>query len=239
MEGPCAGGWTGALKAAIVRTLHSALTYSPDKRTIWRCQVCMRTIMNRKSRLTLTKKKARKSSANGVLILECLDKADPGSEGRFLSHMFNLMDVESQYTEIRSKDQLIAMLGANPFDVIHITTHGHVATEQGEFIGFWTPKGTVRLHDFPRDVLQEKIIVSTACLSGITAFAKPFIRRVGAEYYIAPGKGPKFHNAIYFGHWFYHNFFVLNYSPRKAVEKYRDDYKNPHDFKIFSRSSTR
>jgi hypothetical protein len=183
-------------------------------------------------------KRANKSSAKGVLILECLDNADPGSEGRFLSHMFNLMDVPSQYAEIRTKQQFIAMLGANPFDIVHITTHGHVPAA-GKFLGFWTPKGTVRLADFQRDVLHEKMVISTACLSGIATFAKPFIKRVSAKYFIAPGKGPKFHNAIYFAHWFYHNIFVLKLSPPKAVKKYRDGYKNPHDFKILKGVSKR
>lgn len=107
--------------------------------------------MSRGSNRPKAEKKIKKSSANGVLILECLDEIDPGSEGRFLSHMFNLMEVPSQYAEIRTKEQFTAMLGANQFDVLHITTHGHVATKNDKFIGFWTPKGTVRLTDFPED----------------------------------------------------------------------------------------
>ena len=46
---------------------------------------------------------------NGVLILECLDKSDPGSEGRFLSHMFDLMEVQHQYVEVRTKYQMISL----------------------------------------------------------------------------------------------------------------------------------
>ena len=177
---------------------------------------------------------SKKSSVTGILILECLNKTDPGSEGRFLSHMFNLMDVRSQYAEIRTKQQFIAMLGANPYDVVHITTHGYVP--QKEFGGFWTPKGTVRLTDFPPGILQGKTAISTACKSGMQKFSKEFIKLVSPDYYVAPEGSPKFHNAIYFAHWFYHNWFVLGRSPLEAVEKYRDGYKNPHDFIILTGS---
>lgn len=54
---------------------------------------------------------------NGVLVLECLDHADPGSEGRFLSHMFDLMEVEHQYVEIRTRNQLIS--GGFNFELQH------------------------------------------------------------------------------------------------------------------------
>lgn len=37
----------------------------------------------------------------GVLAQECIDRTEPDSEGRSLSHMFNLMAVTSQYVEIR------------------------------------------------------------------------------------------------------------------------------------------
>lgn len=102
-------------------------------------------------------------SDTGVLVLECIDKTDPGSEGRFLSHMFNLMDVKSQYVEIRTKAQLLTMLETSPYKTIHIITHGALTKEQ--FQGFRTPSGSVRLEAFPDDLLSDKTLVSTACKS--------------------------------------------------------------------------
>lgn len=61
---------------------------------------------------------------NGVLILECLADSDPGSEGRFLSHMFKLMKVKHQYVEAYTRYQLLALLKKSPFRLIHIATHG-------------------------------------------------------------------------------------------------------------------
>lgn len=175
-----------------------------------------------------------KSTKKGVLILECIDKPDPGSEGHFLSHMFNLMQVPSQYMEIRTKQQFLAMLGANPFGIVHITTHGSVDRREN-FLGFWTPEGVVYPNDFAKSGLQGKTIVSTACRSGSAKFANPFVKQVLPKYYIAPRKSPYFHNAIFFAHWFYHSIFVLKRQPDTAVEKYRDGYKNPHDFMVLSR----
>ena len=37
-------------------------------------------------------------SDTGVLVLECIDKSDPDTEGDSYLHMFNLMDVKSQYS---------------------------------------------------------------------------------------------------------------------------------------------
>jgi hypothetical protein len=169
-------------------------------------------------------------SDNGVLILECIGKTDPGSEGRFLSHMFNLMEVESQYVEVRSKLQFLSMLEASPYDTIHITTHGSLRKK--EFTGFWTPGGSVRLGDFPDDLLKGRTLVSTACQSGTKAFARALVEKTSLRFYIAPTESPRFHNAIFFSHWFYHKVFVLNVSIRRTVEDYREGYKNPHDFAI-------
>lgn len=171
----------------------------------------------------------RRRKIDGVLILESIDKNDPGSEGRFLSHMFNLMDVRSQYVEVRTKQQFIAMFDANPFNAV--TTHGYVTPN---FDGFWTPAGDrLRTEDFSEGSAKEKLIVSTACRSGFETFAQPFRKRVSAKYYIAPEGSPKFHNAIYFAHWFYHNVIVLKLAPCEAMKKYKEGYKNPHDFTLF------
>jgi hypothetical protein len=178
--------------------------------------------------ITTKKPKQPDSVPNGVLILECLDtkKGDPGSEGRFLVHMLNLMEVQNQYVEIRTKQQFSAMLGVNPFDVVHITTHGALKDQQ--FRGFWTPKGTVRLDDFDDGALDAKVVVATACGAGQLDFKNEFIKKVSCKYYIAPDGTPIFHNAIFFAHWFYHNLFVLKRSPPEIVTRYNDNYKNPH-----------
>ncbi|PPQ16546.1 hypothetical protein CV770_25800 [Bradyrhizobium sp. AC87j1] len=170
-------------------------------------------------------------SNTGVLILECIDKADPGSEGRFLSHMFNLMGVNSQYVEIRTKRQFLMMLETSPFKTIHITTHGAITNKQ--FRAFWTPNGAVRLEALSDDVLSDKALVSTACKSGSKAFAEALVEKTGARFYIAPTASPRFHNAILFAHWFYHKVFILKVSVPRAVRDYRDGYKNPHDFAIY------
>jgi hypothetical protein len=171
------------------------------------------------------------SKVKGILILECIDKNDPGSEGRFLSHMFSLMDVPSQYIEIRTKRQFVAMIEASPFNIVHITTHGYVTPK---FDGFWTPaEEKLWIEDFSKDSLKGKTVVSTACRSGARKFARKFRKRVSAKYYIAPEGKPKFHNSIYFAHWFYHNVIVLKLSPTVAMKKYDEGYKNPHDFTLF------
>jgi hypothetical protein len=180
-------------------------------------------------------RQAVRSRIQGILILECLDTTDPGSEGRFLSHMLNIMEAPSQYIEIRTREQLIAILKTNPFNAVHITTHGHVAGQSDKFQGFWTPKGTVRLEDLPEGSLQKKIVISTACRSGTKKFAQLLVKRLSPTDYIAPTGSPKFHNSIYFAHWFYHNVLILKLSPAEAVKKYNEGYKNPHDFVHYER----
>lgn len=174
------------------------------------------------------------AGTRGVLILECVDDADPGSEGHFLSHMFNIMEVPSQYLEIRNKQQFLAMSETSPYSMVHITTHGRVNSRETQFKGFWTPNDTVRLDDFPDDLLKGRTVVSTACLSGQKKFGKSFVERMSAKAYIAPSGSPSFRNAIYFAHWFYHNVLVLKLTPPRAIAKYNDGYKNPHGFAIFN-----
>jgi hypothetical protein len=113
---------------------------------------------------------------DGVLVLECIGKTDPGSEGRFLSHMFNLMEVESQYVEVRTKRQLLTMLESSPYNTIHITTHGSL--KNTEFKGFWTPGGSVRLGDFPDDLLKGRTLVSTRASRGRRPLPGDWSRRL-------------------------------------------------------------
>jgi hypothetical protein len=180
-----------------------------------------------------------KTTERGVLILECIDQSDLGSEGRFLSHMFDLMDVPCQYVEIRTPEQLLSLLGCSPYKYIHITTHGYVTESSKKFIGWWTPNGIVK-----KKILQplegkliNKIIVSTACNSAEKGFCDYIVDRLGCKHYIAPARNPKFHNSIMFAHLFYHKVFILRLSAKNSYKRYEQNYKNPHLFSIYNRKN--
>lgn len=178
------------------------------------------------------------SRKDGVLILECLGKSDLGSEGYFLAHMFDLMNVESQYVEVRTKYQLLALLKKPPYKVIHITTHGSVRGKGQEenFCGLWTKEGTIS-HKQIKELdgqLKGCTIVSTACLSGEPTFSEIFIKGSGCAHYIAPTGSPRFHNSIFFAHIFYHKHFILKKEVKDILLEYNDRYKNPHKFSSIS-----
>lgn len=177
----------------------------------------------------------KRNTEKGVLILECIDKSDPGSEGRFLSHMFNLMDVKSQYVEVHTPAQMLSLMDCSPYKYIHITTHGLVHNKK--FVGWWTPKGTVGKEDLMvlEGKLTDKIIVSTACKSGKKAFCYYIVNKLGCKYYLAPERGPWFRSSIYFAHIFYHKLFVLKQSVKDSYNAYDKKYKNPHCFTIYKR----
>ena len=87
----------------------------------------------------------------GVLILECMDKdIDPDSEGRCLEHLLKLMEIEAHYIEVRTKHQLLSLMEAPDYEVIHISTHGEF-TEQKKgkksFKGLWTHDGRIGVKD--------------------------------------------------------------------------------------------
>lgn len=177
-------------------------------------------------------------SVNGVLILECLDKRDPGSEGLFLSHMFDLMKVENQYVDVRTKEQFLNLLTSSPYKFIHITTHGSVINgKKGErFCGLWFLDGDVKRNDltFLEGKLRGNIIVSTACLSGGKNFSREFLKVTGCKYYIAPSGEPSFHNSIFFSHIFYHKHFILKRKVADILVQYDKRFKNPHEFAAVS-----
>lgn len=185
----------------------------------------------------MTRTTLAQSRKRGVLIIECTDRSDPGSEGRFLSHMFDLMNVQSQYVEVRTPDQLIALMECSPYKYIHITTHGCVSTSTDKFLGWWTPDGDV--NRFNLGCLEEKmfktIIISTACRSADKKFGRYVVDRLGCSYYIAPKQSPKFHNSIMFSHIFYHKHFILEQNTQSSYEAYDKNYKNPHKFSIYVR----
>lgn len=177
----------------------------------------------------------KRNAEKGVLILECIDHSDPGSEGRFLSHMFNLMKVKSQYVEVRTRKQLLSLIGCSPYNYIHITTHGVVSEK---FVGWWTPDSEVDKANLRslEGKLTGKTIVSTACGSGDKAFCKYIVHKLGCKFFLAPKGKPKFHNSIMFAHIFYHKLFVLKQSVNKSYEAYDKNYKNPHCFTFYKRN---
>ena len=67
----------------------------------------------------------------GVEIIECLDKDDPGSEGRCLKHIFNLMEIKSNYShvDVGSIEDLLCAIAKSKFQYIHISAHGPTSTE--------------------------------------------------------------------------------------------------------------
>ncbi len=174
----------------------------------------------------------------GVLILECLDESDPGSEGMFLSHMFNLMEVSHQYVEVRTKYQLLSLLMKPPYTMVHITTHGSVRGHgrKENFRGLWAKDGNIRKTDLAK--LERKLdgftVVSTACLSGDQSFAEDFVQVTDCDHYIAPLGSPTFKDAIFFAHIFYHKCFVLGRPVAKIMREYDSRYKNPHNFHVVS-----
>jgi len=175
---------------------------------------------------------------NGVLILECRHERDPGSEGRFLKHLFNLMAVESSYVRVAGRRELLRRISRARYRYIHVSTHGLV-NDDDRFLGWWTAKGSGsrRFISQFRGVRPITAIVSTACRSGAAGFARHVVGELGCRYYIAPQKSPTFYNAVLFAHVFYHKLFVTlkGAGVRRAFGGYRNAYKNPHKFSLVTR----
>lgn len=172
---------------------------------------------------------------HGVQIIECIDKDDPGSEGRFLKHMFDLMRIDSTYTHVNSVDTFLKTIKNSKYDYIHITCHGLVSKDE-KFKGWWTPNGVVTISNITKNI--EKIaataIISTACNSGEGEFGTRIVAKLGCKFYIAPQKGPYFHNSALFAHIFYHKLFYTKTKGDvlRALKAYDSGFKNPHKFTI-------
>ncbi|MCW4589182.1 CHAT domain-containing protein [Gluconacetobacter entanii] len=196
-------------------------------------------ILNVHKELNMSGQKQKKARCS-VLIIDCQDKGeDPGSEGKFIRHMLNLMGVANRYHSVRTKTQFLELLSSVPTaaDVVHIATHGCVEKppnkKRKKFIGFWTP-------DEKHITMQEiasaginlfgKTVVSTACLSGQKTPRKEFKEATKCKYYISPIKGPSFYNAALMCHIFYHKHLQLGRSVKQAFSEYENRYKNPHVF---------
>ncbi len=184
---------------------------------------------------------------NGVLILECLDERDPGSEGQFLVHMFNLMSVDAQYVEVRTKRQMLLLLDRPPFRMVHITTHGRLVhrntDRKPQFRGFWFPTEDLTLSDLSSlsGKLSGRSVITTACMSGERTFARRLVEATGCQYYVAPKKSPMYASAIYFAHLFYHKYYRLTekfeHDIPRIVEDYNDKHKNIPQFVVTARQS--
>jgi hypothetical protein len=166
----------------------------------------------------LSRRKEPSAVKHSVLIIECRDKGedpDPGSEGRFIKHMLDLMGIENDYRPARTRARFMELLSSVPADtdVVHIATHGRVReTPKGKpdkFIGFWTPDEqhvTMKEIDAASIDLAGKTIVSTACLSGQKTPREAFKKATGCKHYIAPIKSPSFYNAALMCHILYHKY---------------------------------
>ncbi|UQS89782.1 hypothetical protein M5C90_31445 [Pseudomonas chlororaphis subsp. piscium] len=62
----------------------------------------------------------------GVCIIECVCEDDPGSEGKVLKEIFNLMQVKSKLIRVKSIKQLLKALTQTEMTHVHIATHGAV-----------------------------------------------------------------------------------------------------------------
>lgn len=169
----------------------------------------------------------------GVLIIECLDKKDPGSEGKCLKHIFNLMQIRSKYIHVTDTNKFISEITTSEFKYIHVTTHGLINGKS--FRGWWTQNGSVKKKALSslEGELKGKTIISTACLSGKDDFGKYIVDVLKCDYFIAPSKSPQFHNSAFFSHIFYHKLFKTKKDVKKAFVSYKQAYKNPHIFKLF------
>jgi hypothetical protein len=175
--------------------------------------------------------------SKSVLIVECLDKEDPGSEGNFLRHMFDLMEVKPTLVAVDSIQDLLQRIAKSKDHVVHVSTHGALRDDDDErFIGWWTPNGNGSKKVLARfeGKFRGKTIVSTACKSGVSGFGRYAVKTLGSRHFIGPSKSPPFCDAILFAHIFYHKLFVSKKGGiKKAFRGYKESYKNPHDFRLY------
>lgn len=173
----------------------------------------------------------------GVKIIECLDEQDPGSEGRCLKHIFNLMQIESSYSHVSSIEELISTIVKSNYQYIHVSAHGSIERGQNRFQGWWTPNGIGNRAQVMKlaGKVKANAIISTACKSGTAGFGRYVVDKLGCQYYIGPVRSPFFHNSAFFSHIFYHKLFMTKDSVLSAFRSYTKNYKNPHGFSLYER----
>jgi hypothetical protein len=176
---------------------------------------------------------------HGVQIIECLVSDDPGSEGRGLKNVFDLMEVESKLLRVDSIDQLLEAIADSKFKFAHIATHGSVNRKTDKFKGWWTPSGIGDRHKVSEfdGRFKQTAIVSTACKSGASSFGKYVVNKLGSRYFIGPERSLSFSNSILFSHIFYHKLFNTKDGVSAAFDSYLKNYKNPNGFKLYVNSS--
>jgi hypothetical protein len=170
----------------------------------------------------------------GVHIIECLDAEDPGSEGRCLKHLFNLLEVKSKYTLIQNINDLLEEMENSEYKYIHISTHGKLGKDE-EFIGWWTHQGhsTKAKIASLKGKIKCRAIISTACKSGKKDFGTLFVNGLGVKYFIGPKRSTSFSSSIFFSHILYHKIFRTKFSLKGSFESYKKSYKNPYGFVLF------
>lgn len=175
-----------------------------------------------------------------VLIIECLDQGDPGSEGNFLLNMFNILEVKAQYLQLETKEQMLAIMSCVPNSVkfIHFTTHGWISDKCD---GLWTPQGSVEVRDLKEACpdLSGKCVVTSACKAGGVYFEQRFRYYTECKYFIAPEDSVSFKNAMFFSHLFYYNYFVLKKDIDKSFQAYTARYKNSYNWKLYKKEASR
>jgi hypothetical protein len=175
-----------------------------------------------------------------VLIIECSHENDPGSEGHFLEHMFNIMQVKSKYVQANSHSEILNALGESKEDIIHISTHGSVKkTGNGEkiFKGLWTPTGQLKTNHLAliQGKLKGKDLVVTACNAFDASFAESFIYITLCENFVAPKRAVSFTGSIFFSHIIYQKLLVQKAaSLAEVVKQYDERYRNQYEFGCFN-----
>jgi hypothetical protein len=184
-----------------------------------------------------SRKKPSRAAKPSVFIIECMEDDDPGSEGRFVKHMLDLMCIPNRYRKAKDQAEFIEALStfSPEADVVHITTHGEyekTRSKRDRFTGFATPRKAVTIDAIEASgiSLAGKTVLSTACFSGQKAAREAFKKATGCKHYIAPIKDPRFHNAALMCHIFYHKHLILKRSVKTAFREYEERYRNPHVF---------
>lgn len=186
--------------------------------------------------MSKSRKRPPRAAKPFVLIIECTEADDPGSEGKFVKHMLDLMQIPNRYHKAKNQDKFIEVLStcSPEADVVHIATHGEyeIKSKRDRFTGFATPHRAVTIDAIEAACinLTGKTVLSTACFSGQKAAREAFKKATNCKHYIAPIRCPKFHNAALMCHIFYHKHLIRKRSVKTAFAQYEDRYKNPHIF---------
>jgi hypothetical protein len=148
--------------------------------------------------------------------------------------------VECQIVRVESISDLANAIAESPFNYVHLSTHGVIDDDTGDFLGWWSHRGTGS-----QSFLQKyagsfdcKALISTACRSGRdNIFPQNVVDVLGANYYIAPRGSPTYRNVSFFLLNFYHKLFATETegSVPRAFNSYARSHRNPSHFKLFEK----